>query len=372
MDTQKLDAYFKALEENQKFMGNVALSQNGKLIYSHSIGFADIDSNTKLTSDYKFRIGSITKTFTAALLLLAVEEKKIKLSTPLATFFPILKNADKITIQHLLTHRSGIYNFTSKKDYLSWNTHKHSREELIKRILDNENNFEPNEKTEYSNSNYVLLTFILEDIYKKEYTDILQEKISIPLGLKNTYVGDAIRLENKEAHSYQRLENWIKKTQTHLSVPRGAGSIVSTTNDLINFIESLFAHKVVSAESLKTMTNLHEGYGMGLIQFPFGDKLSFGHNGSMDAFTSMLAYFPSEKVSIVILSNSIVNYFNNDIAIALLSAVFDVPYEIPTFTTYIPSLEELNSYLGNYSSEQLPLQINIFLDENTLYAQATG
>jgi CubicO group peptidase (beta-lactamase class C family) len=372
MDKQKLDAYFQALDANQKFMGNVAISQNGKIIYTNSIGFADVDAQIKLQENTKFRIGSITKTFTSTLTFLAIEEGKLSLSTTLDTFFPTIENADKITISNLLNHRSGIFNLTDNENYLEWNTKKHSREELIKIITATKNDFEPNEKAEYSNSNYVLLSFILEDVYKKSYSELIEEKITTPFDLQNTYIGKHANTENKEAYSYSFAGKWNKSTETDLSVPMGAGAIVSTASDLIKFAENLFAAKIVSSKSLEQMKTIEDDYGMGLFQIPFYDKKSFGHTGGIDGFSSMFGYFPNEKASFVILSNGVTNYSTNDVAIILLSAVFDKTYEIPVFSNYEASLEELNQYVGTYASEQIPLKIEISVENEMLFAQATG
>ena len=243
---------------------------------------------------------------------------------------------------------------------------------MIKIITSTKNDFEPNTKAEYSNSNYVLLSFILEDLYKKSYSELVKDKITTPFDLKNTYVGEAINIENNETYSYQLLEEWKKQTETDLSIPLGAGAIVSTTSDLIKFIELLFAAKIVSSESLEKMKTIEDNYGMGLFQIPFYDKKSFGHTGGIDGFSSLLAYFPNEDVSIVILSNAATNYLTNDVAIILLSAVFDKPYEIPVFSNYEVSLEELNQYVGTYASEQIPLKITISVKNDVLFAQATG
>lgn len=372
MDKQKLDAYFEALDSNQKFMGNVAISQNGQVIYNHSIGFADAEKGIKLQENTKFRIGSITKTFTSVLTFLAIEEGQISLSTTLDTFFPTIENANKITISHLLNHRSGIYNFTNNEDYLEWSTKKHSREELIQIITKTKNDFEPDTKAEYSNSNYVLLSFIVEDLYKKSYSDLIKEKITIPFDLQNTYMGENAHVEKNESYSYEFVKEWKKQPETDLSIPMGAGAIVSTTTDLIKFAENLFTGKIISEKSLEQMTTIKDSYGMGLFQIPFYDKSSFGHTGGIDAFSSLFGYFPTEKVSFVILSNGTNNYSTNDVAIVLLSAVFDKPYTIPVFTTYEVSLEEMNTYIGIYSSEQIPLKLEISIKNEMLFGQATG
>ena len=173
-DKTKLDNYFKALEQNNKFMGSVAVSKNGEVIYTKSVGFTDVENNVKSTDNSKYRIGSISKTFTAVLILKAVEEKKINLSQTINKWFPTLKNAKKITIEHLLRHRSGIHNFTNDKDYLTWNTQPKTEEKMLEIIAKGGSAFTPDSNAEYSNSNFVLLTYILTLIYSK---NILQNQL---------------------------------------------------------------------------------------------------------------------------------------------------------------------------------------------------
>ncbi len=370
-DKEKLDVYFQTLENNNKFMGSVALSENGKIIYTKSIGFSDVESKTKPNETTKYRIGSISKSFTSALVFKAVEENKVSLDTKILKYFPNIKNADKISISNLLNHRSGIHSFTDDENYLSWNTKKKSEVELLKIIEDGGSDFEPNSTADYSNSNYVLLSFILEKIYKKPYSEILQEKIIKPIGLKNTYVGGKINLENNEAHSYIFENNWIKETETDLSIPLGAGAIVSTPSDLLQFADALFNGKIISEKSLKLMETIKDDYGSGLFQMPFGTKKAFGHTGGIDGFSSNYGYFPEEKVAFALTSNGS-NYTNNNIAIAVLSAVFNQPYEIPTFKTLDLPSADLDQYLGIYSSKDIPLKITVTKNDTTLMAQATG
>ena len=157
-DKTKLDNYFNTLEANNKFMGSVAVSKNGAIIYTKSVGFSDIENNVKANENSKYRIGSISKTFTAVLVLKAVEEKKLDLNQTIEKYFPTIKNAEKITIKHLLSHRSGIHNFTNDKDYLTWNTQPKTEKEMVEIITKAGSDFEPDSKAEYSNSNFVLLS----------------------------------------------------------------------------------------------------------------------------------------------------------------------------------------------------------------------
>jgi CubicO group peptidase (beta-lactamase class C family) len=371
IDTLKLNNYFKTLDKNNKFMGSVALLKNGKIVYNNQIGFADIETKKKSTKNTKYRIGSISKTFTATLIFKAIEEGKINLNQTINRYFPTIKNSDSITIGNLLNHRSGIYNFTNDKEYLTYYTVPKSEEEMLSIISKYDSNFKPNLEAKYSNSNYVLLSFILQKIYKKTYAEILTEKIINNIDLKNTYFGREIDLKNNESYSYSYNKNWKKQPETNTSIPIGAGGITSTPNDLLQFSEALFNYKIISKKSLTKMETLEDNYGMGLFKTPFYDFYSFGHTGSIDGFSSVFGYFPEEKCAIALTSNG-TNYDNNKISIVLLKALFNKPFTIPTFTTYVLNSTDLNTYLGVYSSPGFPLKITITKSENSLKAQATG
>ena len=323
-DKEKLDAFFDTLANNDRFMGSVAVSRNNELIYAKSVGFADLENGLKANENSKYRIGSITKTFTAVLVFKAVEDNLLNLNQTIYEFFPSLTNAEKITIEHLLYHRSGIHNFTNDKSYLSWNTQPKTEQEMVEIITSGGSDFEPDAKASYSNSNFVLLTFILEKIYKKPYSELLEEKIIKPTGLKNTYYGKKINTKDNECNSYRYAEGWKISTETDMSIPLGAGGIVSTPVDLTVFSEALFNGKMLSINSLQQMKTIKGHLGMGLIQIPFYGKLSFGHNGGIDGFGSLFGYFPDDNITFAFVANGI-NCKMNDVAIAILSAVYNKP-----------------------------------------------
>lgn len=241
IDKAKLDQYFDLLEANNKFMGNIALSKNGQLVYSRALGFADVESNKKADTGSKYRIGSISKTFTAVLVMKAVEQGKLSLDQTIEGYFPKVKNADKITIKSLLNHRSGVHSFTSEPDYLTWNTQPKTQQELVDMISGYASDFEPESKTAYSNSNYVLLTIIVEKALKDSYAKLLQKHIAKPLGLKDTYVGGKINLSANEVRSYTAAPRgkWDIQPETDMSVPLGAGNLVSTAMDLAKFSDGI-------------------------------------------------------------------------------------------------------------------------------------
>ncbi|MCB0497896.1 MAG: beta-lactamase family protein [Cyclobacteriaceae bacterium] len=370
-DKAKLDSYFDALEANDKFMGSVAVSKNGKVIYTKSVGYASLKDSIKANVNSKYRIGSITKTFTTVLALKAKEAGKLNLDKTIENYFPTIPNADKITIRQLLTHRSGIHNFTDDKEYLFWNTKPKTEKELVELIANGGSDFEPDSKAQYSNSNFVLLTFILQDIYKSSYEKLISKYITKPLALKNTYVSGKIDVMNNECQSYNFNGSWVLSTETDASIPLGAGSLISTPTDLVKFSDALFSGKLLQKENLKLMQAIKDNYGMGLFPFPFYNKTGFGHTGGIDAFSSIFVHFSDGEVSYAMTSNGS-NYNTNDISIAALSAVYNKPYTIPVFTSYEVSSKDLDKYVGSYASAQLPIKITISKDLSGLKAQASG
>ena len=371
VDKSQLDNYLNNLETHNKFMGSIAVSRDGEWIYTKSIGSADVENKTMASEKSKYRIGSISKTFTAVLVLKAVEENKIELSEPLSNYFPTIENAATITIDQLLYHRSGIHSVTDDEDYLEWNTQPISEQELIDKMIAGRSKFEPDSKFEYSNSNYILLSFILQNVYDKTYSELLEEKITTPLGLKDTYYGAKIDPTNDECYSYSFSSKWEKESETDMSVPMGAGAVVSTATDLNQFAQALFLGKIISKESLEQMTSLKDNFGRGVFPIPFYENEGFGHTGAIDGFTSMFVYFPETNVCLTLLSNG-TNYNNNEIARAVLSVVYNVSYDFPEFKSYEVTEADLQKYLGTYATTDLPLKLMITNDGNSLVAQATG
>jgi CubicO group peptidase (beta-lactamase class C family) len=371
-DKAKLDTYFDTLAENNKFMGSIAAFRNGEIIYAKSVGYVDVEQGLKANENSKYRIGSISKTFTTVLVFKAIEEGKLDLNQTIDKFFPTIPNADKITIEHLLYHRSGIFNYSDNESFMDWRTEPKTEQEMIEVMAKGGSNFEPDSEVRYSNSGFVLLSYILEKIYEKPYAEILDEKIIKPIGLKNTYYGKKINIKDNESNSYEyTAEGWEKWTETDMSIPKGDGGIVSTPIDLTLFGDALFNGKLISMNSLNQMKTMKDGFGMGIHQMPFNDKTGFGHMGRIDGFYSVFEYFPDENISFACTANGL-NYNFNNISIAILSAVFNVPYEIPKFKTYYVSDEDLDKYLGVYSNEQIPGKTTITKANGKLICQSTG
>lgn len=366
---EELEKFFDVLEENNQFMGSVQLIKNDSLVYERNIGYSDIKNGETNNSHTHYAIGSITKTYTATLILMAFEEGKIELETSLDHFFPQVDNAQNITIQHLLQHRSGIPNITSEPDYMEWNTKPQSRKEIMEKINEYNSEFIPGTYFSYSNTNYILLTYLLEDLYQKDFASLLKEKITSKIGLSNTYYGELP--SSNLALSYLYQDGWIQQPTTHFSVPLGAGAIFSTIGDMNTFASALFSGKLLSVASMELMLDTKNNFGMGIITFPYYNIIGYGHSGGIDGFQSFFGYLPYEKIGYTILSNG-VRFPINDIGISLLNAVTDRPIEIPNFDNCQLDPEIQEQYIGEYSSEALPLKISVRKSDKSLSIQATG
>lgn len=371
-DRQKLDSLMTYIESKNQGMGSLSIFHDNKEIYQRSIGFADIDNKIELSPQALLGIGSISKTFTAALIFNLIETGIIDIDQKLSQFYPDIKNAENITVEHLLYHRSGLYNITSSPDYLNWNTKPHTRAELLHKIQQSTPVFEPNEKAEYSNTNFILLSMIAEKVTNKTFQDLLEEKILAPCGCTNTITDHAVANDKLIAFSYGKGITWEKSTVTHSSVPIGAGSIYSTATDVGKFMFCLLNKKIISNEHLDLMMTMKDGFGAGLFTFPFNDKLAYGHTGGIDGFSSMTGFFPSENLCVTYLSNG-ESLSVNDILIGALSIYFNMPYDFPKFKEAVSiTANELDQYIGTYSSESFPMKIMITKENSTLIGQATG
>lgn len=367
-DQQKMDSLFNYLSQKNQIMGSLAIFENGKKTYTKSFGYADVETQQKANAQTLYRIGSISKTFTATIIMQLVEEGKLKLDTKLAKFYPQLPNASKITVEELLDHHSGLFNFTNKQDYTTWMQTPQTKGELLAKFKENGTDFEPGEKGEYSNTNYVLLSFIAEDVTGKTFEKIFQNRIVKPLQLKRTRFGGKINPKNNEALSYAFGENgWKPLPETAMSIPMGAGAVVSTASEVSRFYSALFNGKLVNDTSLKNMENQRDGFGFGIVSPPYRDKTNFAHGGAIDGFQAFAVYFPKENVSITLCTNASQMSLNT-IMLGTFDIYFGYDYDFPKFET----ITNAKDYEGTYTSGSFPLDLKIFSKDGQLYGQGTG
>ena len=374
--TQQLDPYFQALAKNNRLLAKVALYKGNHELYSTTLE-ANGDKTKITDANFKYKIGSITKTFTAVLVFQLVEEGKLSLETTLDKYYPKVANAKHITIEQMLNHHSGIHSYTDDPQFIEYYMSPQDKSFLVQKIESFDADFEPGEKGAYSNSNYLLLGYILEQIEEKPYAEMLQERIFKPLGMKGTLLGTEINPENGETYSYQLQQaKWQEVPQWDMSVAYSAGAIVSTAGDLNHFIKGLFDGKLISNESLKKMIELDDGFGKGIFATKYQLENSvlqgYWHNGGIEAFISHLAYYPAEDLTVVVLTNGM-SYDIRKVYEALLDAYFGKEVAIPEFNQAVElDTAVLKPLVGEYTSETHPLDISISLVGDQLYAQATG
>lgn len=385
-DVKKLDGLFDSLETNDRMMGSVVLAKDGKVIYSRAFGYRDYSAKEKIKSDADtmFRIGSITKPFTAVLIFRLIEEKKLTLDTKLSKFFPQIANADKITVAHLLSHTSGLANFPQGVNYddpKSWVFQPQTKDEMLARFTPVKPIFSPGERRQYSNTNFALLGYIVEAVTGSPYSQYLSKNIAKKAGLKRTRSGGKVDSLNNEAHSFNWDEGkWNQNSEEDLSIAGGSGSMVSSSADLAKFIHTLFStNKIIGEKSQKEMVtpflekfeNSTKGIGVGVTEIGSLKKKIFHHDGGIDGFSSLLTYVPEDHVALSITVNG-QNYPINKVWKTVLKIYYDQAVELPVFKEIKLPAETLNQYEGSYTFKEIGMTITIKKGEANLIAQATG
>lgn len=372
VDKAKLDQFFDRLIEKNKAMGSLVLAKDGNVVYSRAIGYSQITGNEKkpITAATRFRIGSISKMFTAVMVLQLVDERKLRLTDTLDTYFPRVGNANKITIAHLLSHRSGIHTIGDTPEHRALRDKGATTGELLAMLeKTGVSDFEPGSKFVYTNDNYFLLGLLIEKITSKTYHENLTKRITSKLGLKDTYESrwPADPAKN-EAFSYRYGRDWDQDAEIHWSVFFGAGSIISTPFDLAKFITALFDGKLISKGSLAQMTTMKDDYGFGISVEQFAGKTFYGHTGGAQSYGAWLTYQPEEKLALAYATNAKLYPVGN-----IISGVFDIYYhrafEIPAFTALEIAPDVLDSYVGTYSAQGVPVKYKFTREGSTLFVQ---
>ncbi len=266
-------------------------------------GKSDVKTGTDAKTTDKFRIASLTKTFTATLFLMLVDEKKLSLDDKLSKFFPEVKNSGKITVRQLLNHTSGLYSYTSLDEFnkfvITEPLKKWSTTDLLKIAADNKPDFDPGTSYRYSNTNYLLAGMIIEKLTGEKFADVLKKKICEPLGLKDTYYAVTPEIEGSHFHGYN---DTVDVSIFEPSGPNFAGAVVSTIGDLKIWAAAIAEGKLISKElqneRLKLVSeekNLEMGYGLGIMSF--GTFL--GHNGSINGYCIAMFHHPDPAVTII-------------------------------------------------------------------------
>ncbi len=330
-DTGRMDDAVRSFIPNH-FMGTVLVARGDKVLFSKGYGFANLEWDIPNTPDTKFRIGSISKQFTAVLILKLEEQGKLSVNDPLKKYIPDQPAAwDKITLFNLLTHTSGLPDYTGLPDYPKLQTLPTTPGEIMARFRDKPLEFQPGEKMKYCNSGYVVLTYVIEKVTGGSYEKFLQDQILTPVGLKDTGYDSAAHVIRHRAIGYLLNSNNEIETShfVDMTVPQGAGALYSTTEDLLKWELALFGGKILQPASLVKMTTpFLRNYGFGLfIRDDHGRKM-IEHSGGIDGFNTDLAYYPDEKLTIVVFRNVNTRWRQTDITAKLAAVYFGDPVAI--------------------------------------------
>ncbi|MGR5129887.1 serine hydrolase domain-containing protein [Photobacterium swingsii] len=372
-DKAKMDQYLQSLVEHNKATLSVVFTEKGKVTYRKQTALP-AEAVTAFKGNQQYKAGSITKTFTSVLMFQQIEQGKLTLSTPLSDFYPNIKNAEKITIAQLLSHRSGIFNYTNAPEFNTYFTQYQDKGEMLARIASYESVFEPDTSYEYSNSNYALLGYILEDVTGKSYTDLVQDNIIKPLNLKETrYCVEKASCADELKSFYFYQNHWNLMPQWSMSVANSAGAVISTPYDLTRFIRALFHGELISSQSLVMMKGITNTTSKGLFKTPFYARSSYGHRGKIESFLSDVSYFEADDVAVSVTVDAL-NYNFNDIIIAVLSIYYDRPFELPDFDRKPIALDvaQLQKYEGTFTTPNVDVAIKVFVQDGVLMMQAAG
>jgi CubicO group peptidase (beta-lactamase class C family) len=302
----RMDQVVQSYVSKKQFMGTVLVARGDQVVFSKGYGSANLEWAIPNTPQTKFRLGSVTKQFTAASILLLEERGKLKTDDPVKKYLPDAPAGwDKMTIFHVLTHTAGIPNFTSFPDYRTSEPFATTPDKLVARFRDKTLEFEPGEKWNYSNSGYVLLGFLIERISGQSYEKFVQENIFRPLGMKDSgYDSNSAVILNRAA-GYAPGPNGPENAGfIHMTIPFSAGALYSTTEDLLRWEQGLFGGKLLSADSLAKMTTpFKNDYAFGLGVHTVTGRKVIEHNGGIEGFNTDLAYYPEDKLTVAVLAN---------------------------------------------------------------------
>lgn len=371
--SSKAADYFRIQNELGRFSGAVLIGFKGKIIFEKGYGLANYELQVPITPRTKFRLGSLTKAFTAAAILQLAEKGKLKLEDPVARFLPDYPQAEKITIHHLLTHTSGIPNFTALAEYQKFKLNPTTLNGTINLFRPLPLDFEPGTKFRYSNSNYILLTAIIEKVSGRSYADYLRENIFLPLNMLDTCYDDQNMIIKYRARGYSlRDGDLINAPHIDMSVPAGAGGLLSTVEDLFAWDQGLRSERILSAFSREKMfTPFLSDYAYGWEIKKIDGRLLAQHGGSIEGFLSQMVRFLDDNLCLIILSNfdfAPLSQFTKDMMAFLLGKPVTWPKERKVTTL---SSEIFDRYCGEY--EVAPnLVIKIFRQGNRFWSQVSG
>ena len=362
----------------------VLVAREGKIVFQGGFGFADIEQKTPVTPETKFRIGSISKQFTAAAILKLAEEKKLAVTDPLAKFFPDFPRAENITLHHLVTHTSGIHSYTDKPGFLGKVSVGIEPAKLIESFKNDAPDFAPGAGFHYNNSAYFLLGEIVAKVSGKSLGDYLRDTFFTPLEMKDTGVFTNSAPPPGVARGYSFAEGKSGLAlDWDMSWAGGAGALYSTVGDLFRWNEAFFGGRVLNAESFKaaitpvTLPADVDGmkYGCGLVMSEFKRLRAIGHGGGLNGWSSDLLRLPDQHCTVVVLANALPpppglapGEISHSLAGKFLEA--DIKKLPPLTEDKSVDPKTFSAFAGRYDYQGAVMTVSV--GDDRLFAQLTG
>jgi CubicO group peptidase (beta-lactamase class C family) len=373
-DTLRMEQVVQFYVSHKQFMGSVLVARDKTVLFEKGFGSANLEWDIPNSPTTKFRLGSLTKQFTAACILLLEERGKLKVDDPVKKYMTDAPAAwEKVTIFNLLTHTSGIPSFTGFSDYAATEAIATTPEQLVLRFRDKPLEFSPGEKMSYSNSGYVLLGYLIEKISGQPYSRFVEENIFRPLEMKDSGYDSNSAIIMHRASGYTPSEKGLMNAgYIDMTIPFSAGGLYSTTEDLARWEQGLFGGKTLSPASLQKMTTpFQHNYAFGLSVTTLNGHRMIEHTGGIEGFNTALAYYPEDKLTVVVLSN-----LNGEaplnIANKLAALAHGEEVVLPTERNEVSVTSAiLAKYVGVYEVDP-GFDLVMTLEDGKLMTQATG
>jgi CubicO group peptidase (beta-lactamase class C family) len=379
-ESRELDTLVKAYTEQKKFSGSVLVARDGNILLSKGYGVANIEHDVPNTPQTVFRIGSMTKAFTAIAIMQLVERGKIKIEDTLNKYLPDYPHGERITLHHLLSNTSGITDYLLLDGFRETMRIPTTTSALIERFRDKPLEFEPGADFGYSNSNWVLLGFILEQMTGKSYEEVIQEQIFTPAGMNHSgYEWTAPVIKQRASGYTDTNRQWVNAEPIDSSTMHAAGGLHSTVEDLYRLDQALYDGTLMRPETFKRMTERvigteDYGYGYGWELYAKHGHRAMAHSGGLDGFLSNFVRFVDDKVTIIFLNN-LGGAAWSELTDSLAAVVFGAPYELPSMRKFVkvdPII--FTDYVGEYelSFGGRRFTLHYFVEGDTLIMDVTG
>ena len=357
----QINEYLEIYTKLWAFSGSIAAIKHGEILFEKAYGYANIEHKVKNTIDTKYKIWSITKQFTAAAILILEERGLLRVEDSLKNYFPEWVDLNsQISIHHLLTHTSGVFNYSNLPDsHKTFQRMHHKKSDLIQIFTSKPLDFEPGTQYNYSNTGYYLLGMLIEKLSGNTYSEFLIENIFLPLGMLNTGVDDEKKIaESKAAGYYLNGNDMIHCNYINMNLILSSGAMYSTVEDLLIWDQALNSDKLLNKKSIKKMnTACKNNYGYGVEVNMKGNRRVVQHNGGCEGFLAEIHRYVDDDFAVVVLSNYGFTAVNK-LCSVITSIAFGEKYEMPVKPEVFPLSDNvMESYLGVYEEGDFKLEL---------------